>query len=386
MAKRDYYEVLGVEKNATEQEIKAAYRKKALEYHPDRNPGNKEAEEKFKEAAEAYDVLSHADKRQRYDQFGFDGINNMGGQGFSGNMEDILSHINDLFGGGFGDFFGGGFGGFGGNYGQRQRKVHRGNDIRISLKLTLEEISEGVEKKIKVNKYVKCKECDGSGAEKGSGHQQCPTCHGSGTVTRIQNSLFGRVQTASVCPTCNGEGRIIQKKCNHCGGNGIVKEDEILTIKVPAGVSHGMQLNMSGKGNAGPRNGINGDLLIVVDELPHDNFKRDEDNIYIDKYISFPDAALGTNVEIPTLSKPISIKIPAGIQSGEILRVKGKGLPALNSSRRGDLLVVVNVWVPKNLSKEEKTTLENLSRSSNFIPSPTKKDMSFFDRVRKFFD
>ncbi len=388
MAKRDYYEVLGVEKNATDAEIKAAYRKKALEFHPDRNPGDKEAEEKFKEAAEAYEVLSHADKRQRYDQFGHDGLNSMGGSGFSGNMDDILSHINDLFGGGFGDFFGSGFGGgfsgFGG--GQRQKRVLRGSDMRINLKLTLEEISEGVEKKIKLNKYVKCEECNGSGAEKGSSYQNCNTCGGSGYVTRVQNSLFGRVQSQSVCPTCGGEGKIITKKCNHCGGNGIVKEDEILTIKIPAGVANGMQLSMRGKGNCGPRNGISGDLLIVVEELPHDDFKRDGDNIYNDKYISFSQAALGASVEIPTLIKPVNIKIPAGVQSGEILRVRGKGLPALNTSRRGDLLVCVNVWTPKNLTKEERSIMENLSNSQNFTPSPTKKDMGFFDRVRKMFD
>ena len=393
MTKKDYYEVLGVSRDASDQEIKSAYRKKAIQYHPDKNPGDKEAEEKFKEAAEAYDVLSHPDKRQRYDQFGFDGLSGMGGSGGFSSMDDILSHISDLFGGdlfgsgGFGGSSFGGFGGFGGGFGGSHKRVLRGSDIRVTLKLTLEEISNGVEKKIRVNKYVKCNECNGSGAEKGSGYKQCPTCHGSGTITRIQNSLFGRIQTSSVCPTCGGEGQIISKKCPKCNGDGIVREDEVITINVPAGVAKGMQLTLSGRGNCGPRNGINGDLLVVIDEVPHELFDRDGNNIRYYKYISICEAVLGSSVEIPTLDKPVKVKIPAGTQAGEILRVKGKGLPEVNSyNRRGDLLVCINIWIPKKLSHDEEKILQSLAESPNFIPNATKKDGGFFDRVKKLFE
>lgn len=391
MDKRDYYEVLGVAKDASDQEIKAAYRKKAIQYHPDKNPGNKEAEEKFKEAAEAYSVLSNPEKRQRYDQFGHAGMSGNGG--FSGggmNMEDIFSAFGDIFGGGFGGGFsgfgGGGFGGFGGS-GRSSQRVHRGNDIRVRLALTLEEISTGVEKKIKVNKYVKCPHCNGSGAEAGSGVETCKTCGGSGRVSRVQQTLFGQMQSVTTCPTCGGTGKTITKKCSSCGGSGVVKADEVIPVQIPAGVAQGMQLTVNGKGNCGPMNGINGDLLVVIEELPHDLFKRDGDDILYDKYVSISEAALGASIEIPTLANPVKIKLPSGTQSGKILRVKGKGLPEVNSRSKGDLLVSINVWVPKSLTREETQILDQLKSSSNFSPSPSKKkDKGFFDRVRDMFD
>lgn len=394
MSKRDYYEVLGVNKYATAQEIKSAYRKKAIQYHPDKNPGDKEAEGKFKEAAEAYEVLSNPDKRSRYDQFGHAGLEGAGGGGaYSGggmNMEDIFSRFGDIFGSAFGGgFSGGGFSGFGGGFGGNQhttRKVHRGNDIRVRLALTLEEIAEGAEKKIKVNKYVKCPTCGGSGAESGSGYQTCTTCGGTGRVSRIQQTLFGQMQSVSACPTCGGTGKIITKKCNNCYGNGVVKDDEIITVKVPAGVAEGMQLTVTGKGNCGPMNGINGDLLVVIEEKPHDIFRRDGDNLLYDKYISISETVLGASVEIPTLKNPVKIKIPAGTPAGKVLRIKGKGLPSVNSYGKGDILVSINVWIPKSLTREETTILEKLGESPNFKPSPTKKDKGFFDRVRDMFD
>lgn len=383
MAKRDYYEVLGVQKSASADEIKSAYRKLALKYHPDRNPGDKEAEEKFKEAAEAYSVLSDPDKRSRYDQFGHAGVD--GGGGFGGgqgmNMDDIFSQFGDIFGSFFGG--GGGFGGFGG--GQRTgRRVARGSNLRIKVKLTLEEIDKGCEKKIKVNKYVACKECGGSGA-KNNNYETCSHCHGTGVVTEVRRTILGQMQTQSPCPHCGGEGRIIKDKCPHCHGDGIVKEEEIITINIPAGVADGMQLSISGRGNAAPRGGVPGDLIVVIEELPHDQFERSDNNLYHSVFITYAQAAMGATIEVPTLSGKAKIKIEQGTPSGKVLRLKGKGLPEVNGYGRGDLLVCVNVWVPKSVTKEEKELLEKLCSKPNFQPNPSKEEKGFFDRMKDMF-
>jgi len=378
MAKRDYYEVLGVTSGASESEIKKSYRKLALKFHPDKNPDDASAEEKFKEAAEAYDVLSSSEKKQRYDQFGHAGMGGAaGGGGFGGgmNMDDIFSQ--------FGDIFGGGFGGGGG--GRRGRRVNRGSNLRVKVKLTLEDVANGVQKKIKVNKYISCDPCSGSGAENGS-YSNCGSCGGTGQVTRVQNTILGQMQTASTCPSCGGEGRSIDSKCKTCFGDGITRKDEVVTIDIPAGVEEGMQLSVSGKGNAGPRGGVPGDMLVVIEETPHDELVRDGQNLYYDLYINFADATLGTTVEIPTISSKAKIKIIEGTQSGKILRLKGKGLPGINSYGNGDLLVNINVWTPQELNKAEKSALETFRESENFKPSPTGKEKSFFNRVREFFD
>ena len=379
MAKRDYYEVLGVNRNAGEAELKKAYRQMALKYHPDKNPNNKEAEEKFKEAAEAYEVLSDPEKRSRYDQFGHEGVKN-GPGGFGGgmSMEDIFSHFGDIFGGAFG----GSFGGFGG---QRQRRVNRGSNLRVKVRLTLEEINTGVEKKLKVNKYVSCTHCKGSGAEGGSAYSTCSTCRGTGQVTRVTNTFLGQMQTSSTCPACGGEGQTIQRKCIQCAGNGVLKDEEVIPVNIPAGVSEGIQLSVNGKGNAAARGGVPGDLIIQIDEAPHDFLQRDGNNLMYDLYLSFPDATLGTSVEIPTLEGKAKIKIDAGTQAGRLLRLKGKGLPALNSYGKGDLLVTINIWTPRNLSRQEREMLEQLQNSENFKPSPGAKERSFFDRMREYF-
>ncbi|MCR4660182.1 MAG: molecular chaperone DnaJ [Bacteroidales bacterium] len=384
MAKRDYYEVLGVGKNATPDELKKAYRKLALQYHPDRNPGDKEAEEKFKEAAEAYDVLSNPDKKARYDQFGHAGLEGQGGYGQGGmNMNDIFSQFGDIFG----DLFGGGFRGFGGGFGGAQsgRRVMRGSNLRIKVKLTLEEIDKGCEKKIKVNKYVPCKTCGGSGSENNS-YETCSHCHGTGVVTEIKRTIIGQMQTQSACPHCGGEGRIIKEKCHDCNGEGIVRSEEIISINIPAGVQDGMQFALSGKGNAAPHGGVPGDLVVLVEEIPHDLFERQESNLYHNTFISFSDAAMGATIEIPTLSGKVKVKIEQGTPSGKVLRLKGKGLPDINGYGRGDLLVCVNVWVPKNLTKEEKTMMETLKNSPNFQPNPTKQERGFFDKMKDLFN
>ncbi|MBR4391245.1 MAG: molecular chaperone DnaJ [Bacteroidales bacterium] len=381
--KRDYYEVLGVGKNATPDELKKAYRKLALQYHPDRNPGNKEAEEKFKEAAEAYEVLSNPEKRQRYDQFGFAGMSGQGGYGGQGmSMDDIFSQFGDLFADfGLGSFFSGGFGG-GSRSGGNIRE--RGGNIRVKVKLNLQEIEKGVKKKIKVNKYVTCDHCHGSGSEDGT-TETCPTCKGRGQVLRTVSSLFGQMQTASTCPNCGGTGKVIKNKCTHCHGDGIVKGEEVIDIDIPAGVGEGMQLTLRGKGGAGPHNGVNGDLLVLIEEEEHPDFERDGSNLIYQLFISVTDAILGTDAEVPTVSGKVRIKIAPGTQSGKVLRLRGKGLPNVNSYGNGDLLVNVNVWIPKKVSKDEEKLLQNLSKSDNFKPNPTEDDRSFFKRVRDYF-
>ena len=384
MAKRDYYDVLGVSKNASPEDLKKAYRKMALKYHPDKNPGDTESEEKFKEAAEAYEVLNDQQKRSRYDQFGHAGMSGQGGGGFSGfsNVEDIFSSFGDIFGGHFS-----GFGGFGDSFGGggTRRRVNRGSNLRVKVKLNLQEVASGVEKKIKLNKYVRCRSCEGSGAERGSSKSTCPTCHGRGQVTKVTNTFLGQMQTSSTCPQCGGDGEVITNKCNNCHGNGIVKGEEVVTFKIPAGVAEGMQLSISGKGNAAARGGVPGDLLVVIEEEDHPDLLRDGNNLLFDLYINIADAALGTNIDVPTVDGKARIKINSGTQGGKVLRLKGKGIPDVNGYGRGDLLVNVNVWTPKNMSKEEKSMMEKLKDSPNFKPSPSAKDKSYFDRMREFF-
>ena len=385
MAKRDYYEILGISKSATAEEIKKAYRQQAIKYHPDKNPDNKEAEEKFKEAAEAYEILSDPQKRQRYDQFGHAGVGGASGGGFSGHgmtMEDIFSQFGDIFGdfGGFGGF------GFGGSRGRSSRRVNKGSNLRVKVTLNLEEIAKGTEKKIKVNKYVACKTCEGTGARDGSGYETCSTCHGSGQVTRITNTLLGQMQTTSTCPHCNGEGKIIKDRCTTCHGEGIVKEQDIIHINIPAGVAEGMQLNVAGKGNAARRGGVNGDLLVLIEEAPHPELVRDGNDLLYHLYLSFPQAALGTTVEIPIVEGKAKIRIEPGTQPGKILRLRGKGLPEVNGYGRGDLLVSINVWVPKEMSKEEQKSVEKFMESENFKPNPDKAEKGFFERIRNYFE
>jgi molecular chaperone DnaJ len=383
MSKRDYYEVLGVSKSASPEEIKKAYRKKAIQYHPDKNQGDKEAEEKFKEAAEAYEVLSNSEKKQRYDQFGHAGMNGGAGGGFGGgfsDIEDIFSSFGDIFGGHFG-----GFGGFGGSRGGG-RRVSRGSDLRVKVKLTLAEVVNGVEKKIKVKKYVACKHCGGTGAKNGSAHSTCGTCRGTGHVTRIANTLLGQMQTQSVCPTCHGDGKMITDKCNYCAGEGVIRDEEVISIQIPAGVGEGMQLNVSNKGNAGRRGGINGDLLVVITEEDHPELVRDGNNLIYNLFLSFPEITLGTTAEIPTVENKVKVKIDAGTQPEKILRLRGKGIPDVNGYGKGDLLVRVHVWIPKKLSNEEKRALEKLQNSPGFQGGPSASEKSFFAKMRDMFD
>jgi len=381
MGKRDYYEVLGVSKEATKEEIKKAYRKQALKYHPDKNPGDKKSEENFKEAAEAYEVLSNDEKKSRYDRYGHAGLGNNGG-GFSGQgmtVEDIFSSFGDIFGDAFG-----GFGGFGGS--RHGRRVNKGSNLRVKVKLTLQEIAAGAEKKIKVNKYDTCDSCGGTGAADASSLATCTTCRGSGHVTRLTNTMLGQMQTTAVCPSCGGEGKTITKKCTTCYGEGIVQKEEIIKINIPAGVGKGMQMTVGGKGNAPRRGGVNGDLLVVIDEEEHPDLIREGNDLIYNLFISIPDAVLGTHVEVPTVDNNVKIKIEAGTQPGKILRLRGKGLPEVNGYGRGDLLVNVNVWIPKSISKDELKIFEKFKESDSFTPAPDKNDKGFFERMKGYFE
>ena len=386
MEKRDYYEVLGVSKNATADELKKAYRKKAIQYHPDRQQGKseeekKEAEEKFKEAAEAYDVLSNPDKRARYDQFGHN-MGNMGGGfgggGFGGgmSMDDIFSHFGDIFG----DVFGGG--------GGRQRggrRMNRGTDLRVKVRVTLKDVAHVVEKKLKIPRYVECDECHGTGAKGGTAYKTCDHCHGTGVVTQVRQTMLGMMQTQSTCPQCGGEGKIITDKCPHCAGEGIERKEEIITVKIPAGVSDGMTLSMQGKGNAARRGGVPGDLLIVIEEEKDAELQREDNNLIYNLILDFPTAVFGGKVEVPTIDGRARLTIEPGTQPGKVLRLRGKGLPSPNGYGNGDMLVNIMVYVPQNLNREEREAIEKLRGSENMMPSESEK-RSIFARLRHLFD
>jgi molecular chaperone DnaJ len=381
MAKRDYYEILGVSRNATQEEIKKAYRKLAIKYHPDKNPNDPTAEEKFKEAAEAYEVLSDEQKRAQYDRFGHEGVK--GGGGFRGNgggmsMEDIFSQFSDIFEGtGFENIFGG--------TSSHQKRKRKGENLRIKLKLTLDEIANGCEKKIKVKRYVTCKDCGGNGAKNGTALENCRHCNGTGQVKKVIQTMLGQMISTSTCPVCNGEGKVITQPCITCRGEGRILEEEIIPVKIPAGVSEGMQLSLSGKGNVPPKGGLPGDLLILIEEEEDALLKRDGNNIIYDLYISFIDACLGTYVEVPTIDGKVRIKIEPGTQSGKILRLRNKGVKDVNGYERGDQLIHINVWTPKTLTSEERAILEKLRNSPNFIPKPNSSDKSFFQRMKEYF-
>ncbi len=382
MAKRDYYDILGVSRDADSGTIKKAYRKLALKYHPDRNPGDQTAEEKFKEAAEAYEVLSDEQKRARYDRFGHAGMGN--GGGFSGGMtmEDIFQQFGDIFGEGspFESFFGGAAGG-----GRRRARGKKGANLRIRVSLTLDEIAKGATKKIKVKKQVTCDVCDGSGAKDSSSVRTCGTCGGSGYVRQVRSTFLGQMQTTTTCPTCNGAGEVVTENCPKCKGNGAVQGEETIEVEIPAGVEEGMQLSLRGKGNAGLRGGPAGDLLISIEEKPHDYLQRDGQNLVYELYLNFADAALGTSVEVPTIEGKVKIKVPSGTQSGKIFRLREKGLPSVQAYGRGDQLIHVNVWTPKKLNDEERSLLEKLRQMPNFQPDPGKTEKGFFEKMKDFF-
>ena len=390
MSKKDFYEILGVSKSSSQDEIKKAYRKVAMQFHPDRNPGDKAAEEKFKEAAEAYEILSDSDKRAQYDRFGHQAFSpGRGGGGYGGgagmNMDDIFSQFGDIFGdeSPFGSFFGGSSGRR--SSGGGRSRGTRGSNLRVKIKLNFEEIAKGAQKTIKVKKYVGCNTCGGSGAKDKNSVQNCSTCGGSGQVRRVQNTFLGQMQTVATCPTCNGEGSTVTHKCTACKGDGRVYGEETLAIDIPAGVQEGMQLSLSGKGNAGERGGAPGDLIVLVEEEAHPQLHRDGLNVAFDLHISIPDAVFGTQIEVPTIDGRAKIKIPPGTQSGKIFRLKGKGFPNVNSYEKGDQLIQINVWTPQHVSASEKEMLEKLQHSDNFKPKPDKNDKSFFDKVREMF-
>jgi molecular chaperone DnaJ len=383
MAKRDYYEILGVQKDADENTLKKAYRKVAMKFHPDRNPDNKAAEEKFKEAAEAYEVLSDADKRAKYDRYGHAGLEQNGGfSGRGATVEDIFEHFGHMFGseGSPFDSF------FGGRSSTSSTRGQKGSNLRIKVSLTLEEIEQGITKKIKVKKQSKCGTCNGSGAKDASSVSTCTTCHGSGYVRQIKSTFLGQMQTTASCPTCNGSGKKITATCTSCRGEGVLVQPETIEIEIPAGVEHGMQLSMRGKGNAGKNGGPSGDLLITIEEVAHDEFTRDGMNIIYDLYINFVDAALGTSIEVPTLGGKVKIKIPEGTQSGKIFRLKEKGLPSVQAYGRGDQLINVNIWTPKNVNEEEKALLKSLKNMPNMQPNPGKNERGFFERMKDYFN
>ena len=380
--KRDYYEVLGVARNANADEIMKAYRKAAIKYHPDKNPGDKEAEEKFKEAAEAYDVLSNQDKRARYDQFGHAGMSGAAGGGFGGggfggfSMEDIFSQFGDIFGGHFGGFGGGSRGG---------ARVSRGSDIRVKVKLTLSEIANGTTKKLKINKTIACDKCGGTGAKDSSSYATCSTCNGSGYVTRVENTFFGRMQTQGVCPTCGGSGKVITAKCDKCGGEGVVRGEEVVEIKIPAGVGEGMAVTVSGKGNAARQGGIAGDLLVMIEEEHNPELIRDGNDLIHNLNLTVTTCILGGEVEVPTIDGRAKIKIPAGTHAGKVFRLRGKGLPDVNGYGRGDILIVVDITIPDTLNSKERELVEALSEQPHFKEAESAEKQNIFERMKNFF-